>query len=244
MPKLPGLILAVALLASPVAAQTPAPASALPAATQASARAPSAVESEPLFSEQRRASRSASATSRPAGLPPRFSSIGVDLSRMFLALGIVLAIIGALYWLVRRYYGGAVSSASTRAVKVLSRTSLSPRQQVMLLQVGKRVIVVGDSGGAMNTLAQFDDADEVATLLGQLQTEQMNRAASFGSVFHRNQKSFDDADAPSRPLPADPQGLDPADVAEPAPADELAQQRSEIAGLLEKVRSLRGQIGP
>lgn len=245
------LILAIASLAT-VAAPPPAAVAQVSAAPMsASAPVPttqSMLESTPLYGGERRPSRAvspAAAATRPTAAVPS-SSIGVVIGRLALSLGVVLAIIGGLYWLLRRYYGGSVSSSSTRAVKVLSRTPLAPRQQVMLLQVGRRVVVVGDSGGAMTTLAQIDDPDEVAQLLGQIQTEQMQRAASFGSVFRRNQNTFEEPEPGDQPtMIADgevPLDVDPSQGPAVPESDQLAQQRSEIAGLLEKVRSLKSQI--
>lgn len=245
MPKRLHAVLATLLLLACVAPATTSHAQIPPPAPIAATRpAVTAMEAKPLNVAGRPARESA--TSRPAA-GRSMSTLGGDLGRMFLALGIVLAIIGAIYWLFRRFYGGAVSSMTTHAVKVLSRTPIAPRQQVMLLKVGRRVVVVGDSNGSLSTLSQIDDADEVAQLLGQLQAEQMTRAASFGNVFRRNQTNFDDVEPPPRRgATGEEMTTVPDDAAEPAtPADdELSRQRSEIAGLLEKVRSLRGQIGP
>lgn len=237
-------LLAGPALAVPARAQV-GPIEAVPSVTTRPAppAAVSTLDAEPLFSG-RAAPRTpaATATSRPAG-STQPSSLGINLGQMFVSLGIVLALIGGLYWIMRRLYGGAAMAATTRVVKVLSRTPLAPRQQAMLLQVGRRVIVVGDSNGTLSQLAQITDADEVAELLGQLQGEQMQRAASFGNVFRRNQKSFDEpAMATHGATVADLEAQQPAGDAAAAPDDELARQRSELTGLLEKVRSLRGQI--
>src|SRR4029077_6101766 len=82
------------------------------------------------------------------------------------------------------------------AVQVLSRSPLTPRQQVVLLKVGRRVLVVADNGSQMNSLCQITDPDEVAGLVGQLRSEkgsgagQGAGAGAFGGLFGRSRKSF------------------------------------------------------
>ena len=61
---------------------------------------------------------------------------------------------------------GGVSAASRSAVvQVISRVAVAPRNHVLLLRVGGRVLVVGDSPTGMRTLAQIDDAEEIADIL-------------------------------------------------------------------------------
>lgn len=168
------------------------------------------------------------ASTQPVALP----SLGFDITRMLLALAIVIGLIYASRWILKRFYGGAVSPAGNRVVQVLSRTVLAPKQQVMLLQVGKRVIVVGESNGAMATLAQIDDPDEIAQLVGRLQEEHSTRAGAFGSLFGRAQtRMAEDESAP------------PLGVATDTSTPTVEETKSELSGLLEKVRSIRGQIG-
>ena len=106
----------------------------------------------------------ADATATPAA--------GLSTSRLILALAVVLGLIFGLRYLARRAFPQAAGGRPTGAVRVLGRTSVAPRQQVMLLQVGRRVLVVGDSGGAMRSLAEISDPDEVASLIGQTQRQQ------------------------------------------------------------------------
>ena len=51
-------------------------------------------------------------------------------------------------------------------VRVLSRTPVTPKQQVLLVQVGRRVLVVADNGTQMNPLSEITDPDEVAAAGG------------------------------------------------------------------------------
>ena len=78
---------------------------------------------------------------------------------------------------------------------------MSPKQQVLLLQVGRRVVVIGDGGGAgMRPLCEITDPDEVAALVGDLKSADaaIAPARSFGTLFKRAADPFaDDVADPS-----------------------------------------------
>lgn len=115
-----------------------------------------------------------------------------DFSRVFLALGAVVAVIFLLRWLARRMFPSVGGMQSGRVVQVLSRSVLAPKQQVMVMKVGRRLLVVGDTGSNMNTLCEITDPDEVAILIGQVQQEQKGSiTSSFSTLFGRASKAFD-----------------------------------------------------
>lgn len=163
------------------------------------------------------------ATRGPAGAVAESDS---GLPRVLLALAVVVLIIFVLRALARKMQlvpGGAKSS---KAVRVLSRTSLSPRQQVIVLQVGSRLIVIGDSGGRLSPLSAITDPNEVAALIGQTHAEATPRVepAVFEQAFKRATVSFDEVHASDEePLRPDP-------------------EHAEIVGLMDKVRSMRQQF--
>ncbi len=194
----------------------------------------SAIGASPTDSLEIRAGQASGrvASSQPIAMP----SLGVDVSRMLLALVIVVGLIFLSRLILKRFYQGSVSPGGSKAVQVLNRTVLAPRQQILLLQVGRRVVVVGESNGNLSTLAQIDDADEIAQLVGKLDEQRTQRATAFGGLFGRAQKKLDDESADAGASPADREP-------EMHPAGETEQMRSELSSLLEKMKSIRGQIG-
>lgn len=150
-----------------------------------------------------------------------------DWSRLLLAMGVVIGLILLMRFVVGKMYPGVGANKGARAVRVLSRSPIAPKQQVLLVQVGRRVIVVGDSAGTLTTLSEISDTDEVATLLGQLENTETTTAPSrFSSLFSKAQDDF----TQDEPNPA-------ADVNHP-PAAEIEQAQSEISGLIDRMRSL------
>ncbi len=102
------------------------------------------------------------------------------------ALGVVLAIVFGIRWLLKR--GGVVSTVTPHGgiVEVLSRTTVAPRSHVILMRVGTRVLVVSDSTAGMRTLASVEDAEEVAELLGAIDSAKpTSMSQSFGSVMKK-----------------------------------------------------------
>jgi hypothetical protein len=104
----------------------------------------------------------------------------------------------------------------------------------MLLRVGRRLIVVGDSGSQMNALCELSDPDEVAALVGQLQDEKVAPARkAFGTMFGSSRSRFDSTE----PADVAPPLVDEAETAEP-----VVTAREELSGLRERVRLLAQQF--
>ena len=148
-----------------------------------------------------------------------------DWSRLVLAMGVVIGLIVILRYVVSKMYPGVGASKGTKVVRVLSRSPIAPKQQVMLLQVGKRVIVIGDSAGQLSSLSEISDPDEVASLVGQLENVEVPVTGNrFSNLFNKAQDDFTD-----KPL---------APQREPEPSQEIEEAQTEISGLIERMRLL------
>jgi flagellar biosynthetic protein FliO len=145
-----------------------------------------------------------------------------------LALALVLVAIFLLRWLARQFVRTGLQSG--KPIKIVSRSILSPRQQVMLLQIGKRLIVVGDSGGSMNTLCEITDPDEIATMIGSAK-EESPASNSFGRLFRRAKEPF--AEDAAREVP---------EQEEMPPNPEIAEMSRDLGGLMEKVQRMRQEF--
>jgi flagellar protein FliO/FliZ len=220
--------LAVAVLVAPSARADVAPAAPAHAA-------PASIEDDPVHYQ-----RSADATAAGRGALPSTTvgSSATDVWRVTLSLCIVLGLVFGLRWLARKLAIVPPAGASAGGVTVLSRTVLSPKQQVLLLQVGRRIVVVGDAGAAgMRSLCEIDDPDEVAALVGQARAARSTAspARSFASRFRRATEPFDG--------PAVDAGGAAEPAREPSPdAAPEADMPGEVAGLLDRVRGLRQQF--
>ncbi len=157
------------------------------------------------------------------------SLVNTDSSaiRVVGALGVVLGCIFIVRWAGKKFLGLQTT---------LSRTPVSPRQQLMLIQVGRRIVLVANCGVQMNALCEISDADEVASLAGQLQERRRTSATSaFLSIFGKAGAKFE---AQQEPI-ASPQVNEPDDEPSSDPVEpELATTRQEMRGLMDRVHQL------
>jgi flagellar biogenesis protein FliO len=149
----------------------------------------------------------------------------METGRVALALLTVLALIFLLRWIGKRLLPNAAGGRAGSVVRVLSRSAVSGRQQVLLVQVGRRVLVVADNGTQMSPLSEITDADEVANLIGQLGGSA--NPAAFGAALGAAKEEFDEK----------------VEANDDQPDQAVVQTRGEIDGLMEKVRVLARQLG-
>lgn len=181
---------------------------------------------------------------RRAETEPLTNAVGssarwLDLQRLGISLGIVLVLVIGTGWLYRRVVGGAPAVKSSSAVRLLSRTVLAPRQQVLLLQVGRRVVVVADSAGHLTTLAEVTNPDEVSELVASLPGHR--DTDEFSRVFNQQERELDALDRDDQAdVDAGRAATTSADAGniEPIPSE----VRSEIGSLIARVRALSGQM--
>jgi flagellar biogenesis protein FliO len=124
------------------------------------------------------------------------------------------------------------------ALQVISRLNLSPKQQVVLLRVGRRVVLIGNSGGQMNSLCEIGDAEEVAGLLGQAATERTDSISgeSFNAVLGGEEKRFEDEQNADVPAHGGDAGAEEHQA--------LSNTRDELSDMMDKVRNLSRQFRP
>jgi len=196
---------------------------------------------EPPPSEQRAIVRreGSAGSSKSVGEAP-LASTGYDIWRVVGALAVVVALILVMKWAGAKFIIPGARVRPTQVVQVVARSPIAPRQQVVLLRVGKRVVVVGDSGTTLSTLCEISDPDEVAALLGQLKDEQAGPAGSFRNLFGKASANFTETNAAVEGSSDDVANADASpDPAKPA---DLTGARAELGDLMNKVRQLSAQF--
>ena len=102
------------------------------------------------------------ATEAP-GIPDPLASLG----QMLFGLALVLGILAVCVWLLKRF------SSPTRAnglLRVLGVTAVGPREKVVLLEVGEKVLMLGVTSNNVRTLHVFER--------GELSLEHASAAAA------------------------------------------------------------------
>ena len=71
------------------------------------------------------------------------------------SFGIVLALLGALLYTLKRLQNGNVLGMGQRRIRVIDSMSLAPRQKIVLVRVKDQDILLGITAQQINTLASF-----------------------------------------------------------------------------------------
>ncbi len=232
-------LMAAALCAQLSHAQTWRPANAVAGSSAIAPAVPTAAAVEDAII---RRPANATATTRQAGAT-KSSAVGFDTSRVVLSLAIVLALIFVLRWLSQRLLGKSVAARASRAVQVLSRNVISPKQQLLIVQVGRRLVVVGDSGQQMNALCEITDAEEMAALIGQIHEEKRESTGSaFGALFGRTGSEFGEKGEKENEPPRPAGVADEDDDGSSTGPSGVQETRDELSGLMDTVRGMSRQF--
>ena len=149
----------------------------------------------------------------------------------------VLGLIFAMRWAGKKYFPSAGVPRSGGAMKILSRLVISPKQQLLMIQIGRRIVVVGDASGQMSALSEITDPDETASLIGQIAEEKSaGSVKAFGSLFTRAEENSGPGRSSTLKRP-------PAADSPSAPDPVIQTARGEIDELSDKLRLLSAQFG-
>lgn len=138
-----------------------------------------------------------------------------DLAPMLAIVGLIL--VAAL--MVKRFLPGRRLFTGSGVLEIVARTPISNKQNLVLVKMGRRLVLLGVSPEQISTLCIVDDPQQVAMLLGEIVS---GRPGSMAGAFA---DSFDEQAG--------------AYQSEPAEHDPAAVASSHVRGLLEKVRRLK-----
>lgn len=222
--------------AAPAAAQPGAGAPAAEAAKTAPVAVPEAtpVTEKPKFTnpdeDRRIGSEPGSSPDGPAG--GKGTSGGLSIWDILWPLLIVLGGIVVLFWAARRFLPGMRRMAGSRAVEVLGRTYLSPRQSVTVVRLGRRILVIGQTAEQLSALASISDPEEVSELVGLCEGSGQNSAtATFGKIFRGLDRQYEESAVGDQEV-AEGSGGDEVSV------EDIDRVRNELRSLTDKVRQV------
>lgn len=119
------------------------------------------------------------------------SSALYETGKVVGSLALVLAAIVGLKMFATKVLGiRAAGGKMNRGIQVLSRTLIGGKQQLLLLQVGRKLVLVADSGGKISPVTEITDPDEVAELAAQA-LGNADKAARFSGAFRGNAARFE-----------------------------------------------------
>ncbi len=107
----------------------------------------------------------------------------------------VLALLAGAFVLLRRLSRGSRFLAGGGVINVIARKALGQRQEIFLVEVGTKVLIVGSTREHLATLGEFESPDEVAALRANLPAR---RDDSMRLAFRESlSEGLKDAEAPA-----------------------------------------------
>jgi flagellar biogenesis protein FliO len=168
-------------------------------------------------------------TSTPLEKPSSYSG-SLSVWRSMVSLLLVLLLIVGGSFLLRRFMPSANRFSKDSGLEILTRCAVGPKQSICLVKMGPRLVLVGLSPNHMAALDVVKGQEDIATILGQVETSAPESiSSSFGKYFRQESVQFEEQ--------AEEQSLDhPKDELDEVRQVHLA--RSELSGLLDKVKGL------
>ncbi len=205
-------------------------ASAAPVTSTSAAQPTQAIAPEALPANERRAlgvaAPSNTGVTSASGKPD-----SAWLLNTLAALGAVIGLMLVLRAVVMRAVGKNGATSRSPAIEVLARSVVAPRSNVLLLRVGRRILVVGETASGLRTLSDVSDPEEVASLLTLIEAAKPN---SVTQTFAQALGQLNSEYTPEQRL-----------MDEGGDEDEhhIDRARDGVSGLLSKLRtSQRGNI--
>ena len=121
-------------------------------------------------------------------------SITGNIGNMAMSLLFVVGLIVVGVLVLRRLFPGMRGGNAGGPVQVIGKHFLSPKQQLFLVKIGSRVVVIGAAGGNLSQVCQITDAEEIASLVSQCeQAGSTSVSRSFRGLFASKRGQLRDA---------------------------------------------------
>lgn len=112
-----------------------------------------------------------------------------EMLRVIMALAVVIGLLMAVRVMLRKGVGmGGAAGRPSGVLQILARFPIARGQSLVVLQLGRRIVLLHQSSAGMRTLSEISDPDEVANLLSRMEAGSSGREAErFGSMLKRFQ---------------------------------------------------------
>jgi len=108
---------------------------------------------------------------------------------MVVWLVFLVVLIYVLAVVVRKVAPGSARMFNSRAITVVGRTFIAPKQSLVLVEVGRRLLLLGVTQQSVTLVAQINDPEEVSLVKQVTASEQSKSISSnFRDIFRRATK--------------------------------------------------------
>ncbi len=186
----------------------------------------SAVISRPPVQDSRRVERAA---------PSNSPTDAQGMLQMLWPLFIVLLVVGGLAYAARRWMPKSLRTSSGGPLQIIARQSISAKQSLCLVRLGRRLVLMGVTSDRISTLSEINDPEESAAIVAAVES---SRPTSFATAFGKM------SDQDLKAAEADDDETMAAFNTDDTPlgTKQIAQTRDRVRGLLDRVRGLAGEL--
>ena len=127
--------------------------------------------------------------SEPAPLGP--GGLFGAIVRTIFSLALVLGLLYATLWVIKRFSGGVAGPTAAGSVHVVGRIYLSPKVVVYFLKLSDELLVIGTNAGSISLLTSITDEDAVSRIENDLKSDRAGAGApGFPRLFDRSLARF------------------------------------------------------
>lgn len=87
--------------------------------------------------------------------------------RDFLPLAVVLALILALAWIIKRYRPAQAMLGGGGVLEVVARLPVSSKQTLLLVRMGRQLVLLGQSQDRLTMLTELHEPEQVSSIIGE-----------------------------------------------------------------------------
>jgi flagellar protein FliO/FliZ len=115
---------------------------------------------------------------------PVISDSASGMVRMMLALGLVLALVFAAAWVMRRLR--VAQGQSAHGIQIVSQVSLGARERAVVIRVAGRDLLLGVAPGNVRTLLVIEPTGEQSAVLVDTSVAESGNRPSFRELLRRS----------------------------------------------------------
>ena len=118
---------------------------------------------------------------------PDLPSMGEMGIKMFYSLTIVLLLAGITVFLIRKFFPQTLSMKDNglKLVKIVEKTTISPKQAIYLVWAVDRILVLGVGNGGMNLLTEIKDPNVLEEKIPDDFSDSLTRAKlNFSEIYN------------------------------------------------------------
>ena len=150
--------------------------------------------------------------------------------RSLMSLVIVIAVILAGTYCFKRFVPTGRRMSNQGGLEIVARNAINPKQSLCLVKMGPRLLLVGLSPNHIASLDVIDDPDDIAQMMANIHGHtHLSNTSTFGKLFGHEANYFEDKETTTDLIELELRN---------GPNPPFNQVRTELAGLLEKVKGL------